>query len=145
RSAEKLDPAARRGEEADCEMEQRRLAGSVRSHERGHPARGELERAVPQRPLVAVALAEPGGLEDRAHAALSSVESRSVDATNATMLSSSSPAACASRSQRTSPPRSRVYVPGGGPARVPTTNVPWPGRPATSPSRSSSRYAFSTV
>ena len=108
RRAEDLDPAARRCEQADRQVEQSRLAGAVRPHQRRDTPGRQRERAVAERPLVPVALPEPGRLEDRAHAALSSAESRSVVATNATMLSSSRPAACASRSQRTRPPRRRV-------------------------------------
>src|SRR5438876_441715 len=79
--------------QADGEVQQRRLPGAVRADEGRHRARWNLERAVPQRPRLAVALAESPRFERKlAHAACSKKAAWTVAATSALMLSSSSPA-----------------------------------------------------
>ena len=62
--------AGARPRQPDGETEQRRLAGAVRADERGHAPARDLERAVAQRPLRAVAPAEPVRLERCGHATL---------------------------------------------------------------------------
>ena len=57
RCAEHAYRARGRSGETDREVQQGRLAGPVRTHEGGDTADGKLERAVPERPFPAVALA----------------------------------------------------------------------------------------
>ena len=88
--------------EADRELQERRLAGAVRADERRHRARRNLERAVAERPVRAVALARAVRLERRgvAHATLETAGGRTVSAKRAAMFSSSRPAARAWLIQR---------------------------------------------
>src|SRR5258708_27101572 len=139
-------------------LQQRRLAGAVRPDQRRHTASGHLHRTVAQRPGAAIALAQIRRLQCRAHAVTSpsapsapsptwasSVVARNVALISARMLSSSSPAARAVRSQRARLWRSAAWLATDVAASERRTNVPCPGRLATSPSCSSSRYALSTV
>ena len=70
------DRPGARLEEADGELEQRGLAGAVRPDEPDDLAGGDGERALRERPLVAVALAEAVRLEDGGHATSSAEEDR---------------------------------------------------------------------
>ena len=125
-AAEDGDLAGARRQHPDRELQERRLAGAVWADETDDPPGRQRERTVAQSPLVAVALTEFAGLEnvEADHATLASACSRRVLLTSARMLSSSSPASFASRSQGSSLRRMRGKVSGGRPPSVPTTNVP---------------------
>jgi hypothetical protein len=58
---EHLDRAARRRQQADGQVQQRRLAGPVGADEPDDPAGRDLQRAVRQRRAAPVALAQPVG------------------------------------------------------------------------------------
>src|SRR5205823_8425480 len=78
-AAEHLDRARTRARETDRELQQRRLAGAVRTNERRDRPRRHLDRAVAQRPRRAVALAEPiRANRRRRHATLETTGGRSV-------------------------------------------------------------------
>ena len=64
RVPEDFDPPCRRGEEADGEVQQGRLAGAVRADQADDVAGGDVEVALVQRPATAVALAQTLGTED---------------------------------------------------------------------------------
>ena len=77
--AEHTDLAGRRDAEPDRQLEQRRLARAVRADERGDRADRHLERAIAERPVRPVPLAEPFGGNCRAcHATLDTLGGRSV-------------------------------------------------------------------
>ena len=61
------DPAHRGADQADTQMQQRGLAGTVGTDQPDDAPRGYRQRAVPQRPTPAVTKADPAGL-NRAHA-----------------------------------------------------------------------------
>jgi len=120
------DLARARREHADRQLQQCRLASAVWADEADDTPGRQGERTVAQSPLLAIALAESARLEhvETDHATLASACSRKVLLTRARMLSSSSPADFASRSQGSSLRRIRGKVSGGRPPSVPTTNVP---------------------
>src|SRR3954447_118240 len=133
--------------QADGKLQQRGLAGAVRADECREGARRDLERAVAQGPARAVALAEPVADECGRgdHATLIAAAGRTVSAKSAAIVSSSKPAARALSTHVPSDVRSASIRSGSSGGRLLETNVPWPRRPSTRPSRSSSRYALSTV
>ena len=110
---------------------------------RRSPARGS--RACSRdSPATAKPLPQSTGLQRRGHATLRTSASRSVVEIRARMLSSSSPRA--SRLRATA--RAHAAAPRGAAAKGRQgagDEGPRPGRAATSPSRSRSRYAFATV
>ncbi len=89
--------------QAGDEMHQGGLAGAVRPDEGGHAPHRQGQRAVAQRPLPAVPLAQSGGLQRDAHArssrSLPKKAARMVSSTSATMSSLSQPAERARRTQ----------------------------------------------
>ena len=96
---EHADGAGARPCQADGEPKERRLAGAVRPDERGHAAARDLERAVAQRPLRAVAPAEPVRLECGAHADPPRRADPRCSERSASIACSSSPAARACSNQ----------------------------------------------
>src|SRR5215471_5673463 len=141
--AEHAHRSGTRTGQADREPQQRRLPGSVRADERGHRSARNLERAGLQRPLRAVAPAEPLRLERNAHATFLA-EPRCSES-SASMACSSRPAARACPNQFR---RERRSFPTSSPSGVGAelvTKVPWPRRPSTIPSPSSAPYALRTV
>jgi hypothetical protein len=107
RVAEHAHRASRRRGQADGEMKKRRLAGAVRTDERGDRAGRDGDAAVSKRPLLAIALAEVRRFERRlTHAASSKRAASRVAATSAPIASSSSPALRARSSHRRSAVRS---------------------------------------
>src|SRR5436190_8198828 len=100
--AEQAHAARARSREADRELKQCGLAGAVGPDECRHRTGRNLEGAVAQCPLRAVALAKAGGFEGGvlSHAALEAVGGRTVSAKSAAMFSSSRPAARARPTQR---------------------------------------------
>ena len=132
-AVEHLDRARRRLQQADREMEQRRLAGPVRADEPDDLPGGDRERAVAERPAPAVLLAEPVGLKNGGHATSRSAEDRKVSRKRASMLSSSSPARRALANQRCRSMRSGPCAASEASLNVPVTNVPTPGRAPTKP------------
>ena len=63
-AAEHGEAALGRRRKADRQVQQRALAGAVRTNQRGHVSFGNGERALAQRPSAAVALAQAGCLDD---------------------------------------------------------------------------------
>ena len=61
--AQHVDGAAVGRQETDGEVQQRRLARAIGSHEANHVPGRDIERAVTERPLPPVALAEVGGVK----------------------------------------------------------------------------------
>jgi len=138
-AAEYLDRAGGRRQHADGQVQQCRLPGTVGADQPDDPPCGDVQRAVRQRPVAPVALAQPLGAYDGGHATSSRAAVRNVVMNRASMLSSSSPARRALSSQRRKSWRSGPCAASVASASVRVTNVPIPGRAATSPSCSSSR------
>src|SRR6185437_4676461 len=143
-AAQYPDGAGSRGEEADSQVKQGRLARPVGSDEAGHVPGRNAQRAVGQRPALPVPLAEPPGFQDCGHLTSSSMAAlalaaRNVVANSASMLSSSSPARRALASQSCRSALSGPCAASDPSVRVLVTNVPTPARAATRPSYSSSR------
>src|SRR4029077_13035764 len=132
RAPEHEHAAGARPQQADGELEQRRLAGTVGTYQRGHRALGDPERALAQGPLCAVALAQPFGLK-RTHATLETLGGRTTSANRPCMFSSSHPAARAAATHFPRPARSALISSGGSGAAASATNVPTPRRPSVSP------------
>ena len=112
-----------RTRQAYRESQERCLARAVRPDERRHGAARDLERAVAERPLRAVALAEPLRLESSGHATLRTASSRFSER-SASIACSSSPAARALLNQSRSERRSFETSSPSGDGPVLVTNVP---------------------
>src|SRR5262245_56495318 len=120
-------------------MEQGGLACAVGADEPDDAPPRDGEGAVLQRPAAAIALADiVGGKSVVSHATSSSADVRNVDSNSAAMLSSSRPARRALVNQRFSSVRRPLCAASVESANERVTKVPSPGRPATSPSCSSS-------
>ncbi len=164
RGAQHPDAAAAGLQQADGQVEQGGLAGTVGAHQGPDPTGGQGEGAVLQRPVAPrgspVGFGQAGGLQSGAHAHAMSSDARSCEAdadaaaaavadaaadarkvvwNRARMLSSSSPACRALVSQAARRRRRAAWLAGGVLARLRVTKVPSPGRPATRPSCSSCR------
>ncbi len=132
--AEHLDLAGRRRQHAHGQVEEGALAGAVGTDQPDHPAGGDLQGAVGERPLAAVLLAQARGPAARCSCGLLAVAAftaeRKVARNSASMLSSSSPARRAlashcSRLSRSGPWAARVLSVSVRVTKVPT---PWPRR-----------------
>src|SRR5215813_2911605 len=142
--AEHLDRAGRRREQPDRQLQQGRLAGTVRSDQADNVPGRNAKRAVHERVSASVPFAEADGVQYRGHA-FSFIGLRNVLLKSASMLSSSSPAWRAFVNQCSSSSRSGPCAAIEESPSVRVTNVPTPGFGATRPAYSSSRYALSTV
>src|SRR5262249_22925787 len=96
---ENADGALTRTGQADCHPQQRRLTGAVRAYKRGDRAARDLERAIAQRPLRAVAPPEAVRLERGGHATLLTEPEPRCSERSASIACSSSPASRARPNQ----------------------------------------------
>ena len=120
------DAAGGGRQQPDGQVQQGGLAGAVGADQGGDAAPGDGQVALLQGPGAPVALAEPAGLQGRAHAMPSWNDDRSVVSTRATTSSWPIPAACARPSQASSSRRSAAWLASAAARLHP--KVPSPGR-----------------